>query len=349
MARIACDLLSTIVDPKHESVEKRLEGVILDTHPLFSHPSPQSDRLSTNTPSHSHSPEACWQRSNRSNQSNTSRFSSLPKLGVISSLQRTNQPIPFNAGYKEGDIRTEMQQIYELLTSLVPDHFAQENKTLSHPPKGKERRKTSASKNEEGERTGTSMDSAILDKAKTLTTPLFVCVDENLADHESLPVSLHSDDKTTRCGLMRQHSIAEVHWILFLTRSSREVIALSLIEHEDEAECMKQLPDSIKPLFHSMSITPSHFTSSTTRRILSPRLLGRHCSLFVLHFCRLAHCMLCLIDRHSLTNDAVEWCRAMELRSHLINCQRSALQTTFREAFSLPECDEKEILDFTLT
>ncbi|KAK2955384.1 hypothetical protein BLNAU_9612 [Blattamonas nauphoetae] len=154
---------------------------------------------------------------------------------------------------------------------------------------------------------------------------------------------------TTRCGLMRQHSIAEVHWILFLTRSSREVIALSLIEHEDEAECMKQLPDSIKPLFHSMSITPSHFTSSTTRRILSPRLLGRHCSLFVLHFCRLAHCMLCLIDRHSLTNDAVEWCRAMELRSHLINCQRSALQTTFREAFSLPECDEKEILDFTLT
>ncbi|KAK2947519.1 hypothetical protein BLNAU_17539 [Blattamonas nauphoetae] len=44
-------------------------------------------------------------------------------------------PIPFSTGYKEGDIRAEMQQIYDQMTSLVPDRFPVERVTLSHPPK----------------------------------------------------------------------------------------------------------------------------------------------------------------------------------------------------------------------
>ncbi|KAK2944268.1 hypothetical protein BLNAU_20803 [Blattamonas nauphoetae] len=140
-------------------------------------------------------------------------------------------PIPFSAGYKEGDIRAEMQQIYDQMTSLVPDRFPVERVTLSHPPKASnnDRRMISASTNEEGGRAGTSMDSDILDQAKASTSPLFVCVvDEDLADHESLPMSLRSADETTSCGVMRQRSIADVLWILFLTRITREVMALSL-------------------------------------------------------------------------------------------------------------------------
>ncbi|KAK2955676.1 hypothetical protein BLNAU_9366 [Blattamonas nauphoetae] len=91
------------------------------------------------------------------------------------------------------------------------------------------------------------------------------------------------------------------------------------------------------------------FNTAHSEHPLHTRLLRRHCLLFVFHGCRLTHCMLCLFDHRSLTNDAIEKCRAMELRSLLVDRRQSALQSAFREAFSLPEGEEKDHLEFNPT
>ncbi|KAK2943894.1 hypothetical protein BLNAU_21197 [Blattamonas nauphoetae] len=87
----------------------------------------------------------------------------------------------------------------------------------------------SLSKKEAESRARAIEDEKILRIGETSTTPLFVfIVDEDLPDHESLPMSLHSADGSVDCGVMRQRSLADILWILFLTRISREVMALSL-------------------------------------------------------------------------------------------------------------------------
>ncbi|KAK2950814.1 hypothetical protein BLNAU_14232 [Blattamonas nauphoetae] len=142
-------------------------------------------------------------------------------------------PIPFSTGYKEGELREEMKLIYKPLTELQPDHFPKEHVSLSHPQGRPIRQptKTTSSKATVEDKARAIVGSTILEKGKTLITPFFVfVVDENLADHESLPTSLRLDDRNAdfRCGVMRQRSFADVLWILFLTRITREVMALSL-------------------------------------------------------------------------------------------------------------------------
>ncbi|KAK2944005.1 hypothetical protein BLNAU_21094 [Blattamonas nauphoetae] len=154
-----------------------------------------------------------------------------PEFVVDTKTEAHPFPFPFSTGYKEGELRKEMKQIYEALSDFLPKHFPKDHVSPSPPQDGpnKGQKDHSLSKTETDNRIGHSMDSAIRSLGETSTTPLFVfVVDEDLADHKSLPMSLHSTDGNVDCGVMRQRSIADVLWILFLTRISREVMALPL-------------------------------------------------------------------------------------------------------------------------
>ncbi|KAK2943990.1 hypothetical protein BLNAU_21079 [Blattamonas nauphoetae] len=191
-----------------------------------------------------------------------------PKFVVDLKTEAHLFPIPFSTGYKEGELREEMKQIYEPLTQLLPEHFPKEHVSHSPPPHlplshsppslsppphlplshsppslsplslsllsveaegNREQHEISSSKEEAESIARAIEDSEILRIGETSTTPLFVfIVDEDLPDHESLPMSLHSANGNVDCGVMRQRSLADILWILFLTRISREVMALSL-------------------------------------------------------------------------------------------------------------------------
>ncbi|KAK2958345.1 hypothetical protein BLNAU_6615 [Blattamonas nauphoetae] len=180
-------------------------------------------------------------------------------------------PIPFSTGYKEGELREELKQIYEPLTQLLPKRFPTgrpslsplslsplslsplslsplslsplslsqpsfsqpifSSLSLSRPQDGpnKEQRKSSPSKEEADNRARVIMNSLLHRIGETPITPLFVFdIDETLPIHESLPMSLRLNGHGSSWGMMRQRSLADVLWILFLTRISREVMALSL-------------------------------------------------------------------------------------------------------------------------
>ncbi|KAK2950336.1 hypothetical protein BLNAU_14747 [Blattamonas nauphoetae] len=154
-----------------------------------------------------------------------------PQIIVDRKTKAHHFPIPFSTGYKEGELREEMKQIYESLTDLLPKRFTKEHLSLSPPldEPNKEQIDSSPSKKEAESKARPMVGSTILRTAETSTTPLFVfVVDEDLADHESLPMSLHSANGNVDFGVMRQRSLADALWILFLTRISREVMALSL-------------------------------------------------------------------------------------------------------------------------
>ncbi|KAK2957217.1 hypothetical protein BLNAU_7811 [Blattamonas nauphoetae] len=164
-----------------------------------------------------------------------SDFFTSPNTSCLDGVDTTTEsrafPIAFSTGYKETDLREEMKQVFEPLTRLLPDHFPTGRPKLVHvDTEGKqELRKTSSSKKEAEDEARGIVDSAILRMGATSRTPLFVfVVDEDLADHSSLPMSLLSSDGSVGCGMMRQRSLADVVWILFLTRISREVMALPL-------------------------------------------------------------------------------------------------------------------------
>ncbi|KAK2947505.1 hypothetical protein BLNAU_17591 [Blattamonas nauphoetae] len=151
--------------------------------------------------------------------------------GVDSTTESRAFPIAFSTGYKETDLREEMKQVFEPLTRLLPDCFPTGRPPLIHvDTEGiQERREASSSKKEAEDRARGIVDSAIQKIGATSRTPLFIfVVDEGLADHSSLPMSLLSSDGSVGCGMMRQRSLADVLWILFLTRISREVMALPL-------------------------------------------------------------------------------------------------------------------------
>ncbi|KAK2957254.1 hypothetical protein BLNAU_7848 [Blattamonas nauphoetae] len=138
--------------------------------------------------------------------------------GVDTTTESRHFPIAFSTGYKETDLREEMKDVFEPLTRLLPDHFPTRRPSLVHVDKGgkQELRKTSSSTKEAEDRARGIVDSAILRMGATSTTPLFVfVVDEDLADHSSLPMSLLSSDGSIGCGMMRQRSLADVLWICF--------------------------------------------------------------------------------------------------------------------------------------
>ncbi|KAK2957222.1 hypothetical protein BLNAU_7816 [Blattamonas nauphoetae] len=155
-----------------------------------------------------------------------------PSLGGVDmTIQSHSFPIPFSTGYKETDLREEMKQVFEPLTRLLPNNFPTGRPSIKRVNnEGKQdQRKTSSSKKDAEVRARGIVDSAILRMRETSMTPLFMfVVDEDLADHESLPVSLCLSDKSVGCGMMRQRSLVDILWILFLTRISREVMALPL-------------------------------------------------------------------------------------------------------------------------
>ncbi|KAK2950810.1 hypothetical protein BLNAU_14228 [Blattamonas nauphoetae] len=156
-----------------------------------------------------------------------------PKIIVDRETKAPLFPIPFSTGYKVGELREEMKLIYEPLTELQPDHFKALRPTLSHSQAGpnKDPKKNTSSKTTGEAKARAIVGSTILEIGKTSMTPLFVfVVDEDLPDHESLPMSLQLDVRNAdvRCGVMQQRSFADVLWILFLTRISREVMALPL-------------------------------------------------------------------------------------------------------------------------
>ncbi|KAK2963962.1 hypothetical protein BLNAU_1039 [Blattamonas nauphoetae] len=151
--------------------------------------------------------------------------------GVDTTTESRAFPIAFSTGYKETDLREEMKDVFEPLTRLLPDDFPTGRPSLIHVDNEgiKESRKTSSSKNEAEDKARAIVNSAILRMGATSTTPLFVfVVDKDLPDHESLPMSLLSSDSSVGCGMMRQRSLADILWILFLTRISREVMTLPL-------------------------------------------------------------------------------------------------------------------------
>ncbi|KAK2950345.1 hypothetical protein BLNAU_14756 [Blattamonas nauphoetae] len=154
-----------------------------------------------------------------------------PKIIVDRETKAHLFPIPFSTGYKKGELREEMKQLYQPLTDLLPDNFPKEHVSLSPPQDGqnKEQKDLTPSRTETESESRAILDAAILRYGGVSTTPLFVfVVDEDLPDHESLPMSLQSSEDNTRCGIMRQRSLADVLSILFMTRISREVMALSL-------------------------------------------------------------------------------------------------------------------------
>ncbi|KAK2957215.1 hypothetical protein BLNAU_7809 [Blattamonas nauphoetae] len=162
-----------------------------------------------------------------------SDFFTSPNASCLDGVDTTTEslpfPIAFSTGYKETDLREEMKQVFEPLTRLLPDNFPTGRPSLVHVDKeGKqELRKPSSSKRDAKSRARGIMDLAFLRMGATSRTPLFVfVVDEDLADHSSLPMSLRSSDGSVGCGMMWQRSLADVLWILFLTRISREVMAL---------------------------------------------------------------------------------------------------------------------------
>ncbi|KAK2957219.1 hypothetical protein BLNAU_7813 [Blattamonas nauphoetae] len=162
-------------------------------------------------------------------------FFTSPNASCLNGVDTTTKslpfPITFSTGYKETDLREEMKQVFEPLTRLLPDNFPTGRPSLVHvDTEGKQKQnKTSSSTKEAEDRARGIVDSVILRMGATSRTPLFVfVVDEDLADHSSLPMSLHSSDGSVGCGMMRQRSLADVLWILFLTRISREVMALPL-------------------------------------------------------------------------------------------------------------------------
>ncbi|KAK2947521.1 hypothetical protein BLNAU_17541 [Blattamonas nauphoetae] len=80
-------------------------------------------------------------------------------------------------------------------------------------------------------------------------------------------MSLHSDDKKTRCGVMRKRSIADVLWILFLTRISREVMALSLNTSLEPAH----FPYRVMPFISKVLVEIEHLSRKHADNI--PRIL----------------------------------------------------------------------------
>ncbi|KAK2947501.1 hypothetical protein BLNAU_17587 [Blattamonas nauphoetae] len=151
--------------------------------------------------------------------------------GVDTTTESRAFPIAFSTEYKETDLREELKQVFEPLTRLLPDDFPTGRPSLMHVDNegNQKQRNASSSKKEAEDRAQAIVDSAILRMGATSRTPLFIfVVDEGLADHSSLPMSLLSSDGSVGCGMMRQRSLADVLWILFLTRISREVMALPL-------------------------------------------------------------------------------------------------------------------------
>ncbi|KAK2947460.1 hypothetical protein BLNAU_17610 [Blattamonas nauphoetae] len=164
-----------------------------------------------------------------------SDFFTSPNIPCLDGVDTTTDsrafPIPFSTGYKETYLREEKKQVFEPLARLLPDNFPTGRPSLVHVDnEGKqEQNKTSSSKKEADDRARGIVGSAILRMGATSMTPLFMfVVDEDLADHSSLPMSLLSSDESAGRGMMRQRSLADVLWILFLTRISREVMALPL-------------------------------------------------------------------------------------------------------------------------
>ncbi|KAK2949461.1 hypothetical protein BLNAU_15657 [Blattamonas nauphoetae] len=155
-----------------------------------------------------------------------------PRLdGVDTTTESHLFPIPFCTGYKEADLREEMKHIYTPLTRLLADHFPTGRPKLVHLEEigNKGQRKTSSSKSETEDQAQAIVDLALSRMRKTPMTPLFMfVVDEALPDRESLPMSLLPSDGSVGCGMMRQRNLADVLWILFLTRISREVMTLPL-------------------------------------------------------------------------------------------------------------------------
>ncbi|KAK2960656.1 hypothetical protein BLNAU_4311 [Blattamonas nauphoetae] len=124
-----------------------------------------------------------------------------------------------------------MKQVFEPLTRLLPKRFPTGRPSLIDVDneENKEHHDISSTKKEAEDRAQGIVDSAILRMGTTSRTPLFLfVVDEALAEHHSLPMSLLSSVGSVGCGMMRQRSLADVLWILFLTRISREVMALPL-------------------------------------------------------------------------------------------------------------------------
>ncbi|KAK2955189.1 hypothetical protein BLNAU_9918 [Blattamonas nauphoetae] len=148
---------------------------------------------------------------------------------------------------------------------------------------------------------------------------------------------LEVDDRSGDSEWIRQRSFefsasrfATLCFIVFNTARRSSQISISSRHHSN----------TLASPFHSHRV---HFPLPLlpTHRILPPRLLHRHCLLIVFHGCRLAPSMLCLFDRHSHTNDAVECCRLMELRSRhshaamVFNARRSP---TDRSSQCVAEC-----------
>ncbi|KAK2957194.1 hypothetical protein BLNAU_7788 [Blattamonas nauphoetae] len=152
--------------------------------------------------------------------------------GVDTTTESRTFPIAFSTGYKGTDLREEMKDVFEPLTRLLPDNFPTGRPSLVHVDTegNQKQRKTSSSKEGAEVDARRIVASAIEKMGATSTTHLFMfVVDEDMADHESLPMSLLSSDGCVLSGMMRQRSLADVLWILFLTRISREVMALPLI------------------------------------------------------------------------------------------------------------------------
>ncbi|KAK2944830.1 hypothetical protein BLNAU_20227 [Blattamonas nauphoetae] len=157
-------------------------------------------------------------------------------------------PIPFSTTYKEMELQEEMKQVFKPLTQLLPTRFLEGRPELT-PPQNQpkmEQGETSSSKDESENVIGRTTNATILDLAKTWKTPLFVfVVDEDPSSQPTLPMSLLSSEDNIRCGMMRQRSLADILWILFLTRISREVMALPLNTKVD----LTDFTSSVIPFF----------------------------------------------------------------------------------------------------
>ncbi|KAK2959419.1 hypothetical protein BLNAU_5728 [Blattamonas nauphoetae] len=131
-------------------------------------------------------------------------------------------------GEEEGEEEEETGEEEEETGEEKGEEEGEEEET-GKEEKGEEERSETSSKDDSTDRTRAILDSAIQRMGKTPMTSLFMfVVDETLPDHESLPMSLLSADGSVDCGMMRQRSLADVLWILFLTRITREVMALPL-------------------------------------------------------------------------------------------------------------------------
>ncbi|KAK2956399.1 hypothetical protein BLNAU_8622 [Blattamonas nauphoetae] len=199
-------------------------------------------------------------------------------VDVVDTTESRPFPIPFSTGYKETDLRTEMKDVFEPLTRLLPDHFPTGRPSLmSVDNEGKqELRKTTSSEDEAKDRVRAIMNSVILRTGDTSRTPLFVfVVDEDLADNQSLPMSLRSSDDRVRCGMMRQRSLADVLWILFLSRLSREVIALPFNTSVNSADFSYSVIPFLSNALVDVKLLKHRFSSYSVPTVLNTLICQR--------------------------------------------------------------------------